>query len=375
MRKSWIHHAKGQVPRQAHVAVPGGLKEEEIGRGGFQGRVAEIYRMHEPTSWVRVEGDWAPGDVDGEQLDPADRRDARGGRTRLWWNDDLAVSVSRRSEPQPFYFRNADADEMWFVHRGEGTLETELGPLEFGPGDYLLVPKGITQRLVPRTRDNYFLHVESAGEIGFVEHTLLGRHNPYDPDVIGVPEPKALSAEAGREYELRVQRDGQITAFFFRTHPIDVVGWKGDLFPFRFHNTDFRPVTADRNHVPPTAFSLFQAEGWVLCNFVPHPFQRDRQAPRLPYYHRNVDYDEIGFLHAGMVDGVPMEGTSIMWHPRGAVHGPGEEVRAMADEQWQEIGINDIQAVNIDAVRPLQMAAEARSALRAHVQLTHGRRG
>ena len=372
MKNSWIHHAKGQSPRQAHIRVPKGLKEEEIGRGGFQGRVAEVYRVNEPTRWVRVEGDFAPGDVDGEKIAAPDARDPRAGRAVLWRNDDLKVSVSQRREPLPYYFRNADADELWFVHRGEGTLETEFGPLEYGPGDYLAVPKGITQRIAPRTTDNYLLHIESAGEIEFVEHTNLGRHNPYDPDVIEVPEPKELTGAPGQEYELRVQRDGQITAFFFDTHPIDVVGWKGDLFPFRFHNTDFRPVVADRNHVPPTAFALFRAPGWILCNFVPHPFQRDREATRLPYYHRNVDYDEIGFLHSGKVDGVPMQGTSIMWHPRGAVHGPGEALRTFADEHWVEVGINDIQAVNIDAIRPLKMSAEARAALRAHVQLTHG---
>lgn len=373
MKNSWIHHAKGQYARQAHIRIPQGLKEEEVGRDGFQGRVAELYRKNEPTRWVRVEGEYAPGDVDGEKITVDDEKDPSAGRAVLWHNDDIIVSVSQRREPQPYYFRNADADELWFIHRGEGTLETEFGPLEFAPGDYLVVPKGITQRIAPRTSDNYFLHIESVEEIAFAEHELLGRHNPFDPDVIEVPEPKALSETAGEEYELRVQRDGEITAFFFDTHPIDVVGWKGDLFPFRFHNTDFRPVTADRNHVPPTAFALFRMESWTLCNFVPHPFQRDPEAPRLPYYHRNVDYDEIGFLHAGMVDGIPMEGTSIMWHPRGAVHGPGEEVRRWAGDNWVEVGINDIQAVNIDTVRPLKMSQQARAALRHHVQLTVGK--
>jgi homogentisate 1,2-dioxygenase len=269
----------------------------------------------------------------------------------------------------PYFFRNADADELWFVHRGEGTFETEFGPLEFRPGDYVVLPKGVTHRCVPQTRDNYFLHVASRGEISFIEHTNLGRHNPYDPDVIGVPEPKAMTGDGRAEYEVRVRRDGRETAFFYAYHPFDVVGWKGDLFPFRFHNTDFRPVTADRNHVPPSAFGLFQADGWVLCNFVPNPMQRDPEASRLPYYHRNMDYDEIGFLHGGSVAGQPMEGTTIMWHPRGAVHGPGEEARAMAAQFWREIDVNDIQAVNIDAVRPLEIAPEASAAKRDHVQL------
>ncbi len=373
MKNSWFHLTRGQVPRQAHVGVPKGLKEEEIGRGGFQGRVAEVYRLNEPVGWVRVEGDGAPGDVDGEKLEPADQHDARGDATKLWWNADLVVSVSRRSEAMPWYWRNADGDELWFVHRGEGTCETEFGPLEFRPGDYLVLPKGVTFRIAPRTRDNYFLHLESRAEIGFVEHPTLGRHNPYDPDVIGVPDPKPHTGDPGREYELRVKRDGRTTSFWFPWHPIDVVGWKGDLFPFRFHNTDFRPVVADRNHVPPTAFGLFHAEGWVLCNFVPHPVQMDREAARLPYYHRNVDYDEIGFLHAGTLGGAPMAGTSIMWHPRGAVHGPGEAARAGAEAAWDLVRGDDLEAVNIDAVRPLTVTPAARAALRDQVQLLTGK--
>ena len=370
MKNSWIHLVRGQAPRQAHVAVPKGLKEEELGRGGFHGRVANLYRVNEPTGWVRVEGEFAPGDVDGERVDTTDRGSARGRPTRLFWNDDVVVSASRRSEPMTWFARNSDADELWFVHRGEGTLETEFGPLEFRAGDYLVVPKGVTHRLVPVTKDNYFLHLESRGEIGLIEHPNLGRHNPYDPDVITAPEPKAMQGDGRAEYELRVQRAGRITSFFYPQHPFDVVGWKGDLFPFRFHNTDFRPVIADRNHVPPAAFGLFCADGWVLCNFVPSPLQRDREASRLPYYHRNVDYDEIGFLHAGSIAGQPMEGTTIMWHPRGAVHGPGEAARQMAEQFWTEIGTNDIQAVNVDCVRPLQVSPEAMAAKRDHVQLT-----
>jgi homogentisate 1,2-dioxygenase len=374
MRNQWIHLARGETPRQAHVAVPKGIKEEEIGRGGFQGRVANLYRRNEPTGWVRVEGEFAPGDVDGERIQTGDQRDPRGEATALWHNDDLVVSVSRRREPMPFFLRDADADQLWFVHRGEGTLETEFGPLEFRPGDYLVLPKGVTYRIAPRTQDNYLLQLRSRGEIDFIEHTQLGRHNPYDPDVIGVPEPKPYDGDGRGEYEVRVLRDGRATSFFYAAHPFDVVGWKGDLFPFRFHNTDFRPVIADRNHVPPSAYGLFRAEGWVLCNFVPAPMQRDREASRLPYYHRNMDYDEIGFLHAGSVAGVPMEGTTIMWHPRGATHGPGEEARAMAEQFWQEVAMNDIEAVNVDALRPLRMAPEAFAAKRDHAQLTTGRR-
>lgn len=370
--KSWIHLSKGEVPRQAHVRVPSGLKEEEIGRGGFQGRVAEMYRRHEPTAWTRVEGDFAPLDLDGQLVDASDRTDARGLPTRCFYNDDLVISVSRRTEPMPYWLRNADGDEIWFTHRGEGVVETEFGPLEFKAGDYIVLPKGVTFRVVPRTCDNYFLHIESTGEISLAEHTLLGRHNPYDPTVLGIPEPAPCNDDGRSEYEVRVKRSGMFTSFFYAHHPLDVVGWKGDLFPFRFHNLDFRAVVSDRNHVPPTAFALFQGPGWVICNFVPRPAEMERGTARLPYYHRNMDYDEIGFLHDGTMMGAPMLKATFMVHPRGAVHGPGEEARAMAEQHWDAISYYDLQAVNIDALRPLVITAEARATARSAVQLIRG---
>lgn len=372
--KSWIHQSKGQVPRQAHVNIPKGLKEEEIGRGGFQGRVAEVYRLNEPTGWKRVVGEFAPMDLDGSKIGAADQNDPNGAPTRAFYNDDLTISISRRCEPTPYYFRNADGDMLYFIHRGQGTFETEFGPLTFRPGDYIVLPKGITYRLVPETRDNYFLVCESRGEIQLVDYAGLGRHNPYDPTVIDVPEPKAMTGNPQqKEWEVRVKRAGTHTSFFYDHHPMDVVGWKGDLFPFRFHNKDFRPVVADRNHVPPSAFMLFQASGWVLCNFVPHPAQRERGALRLPYYHRNMDYDEIGFIHAGTMGGNPLHGATIMVHPRGSVHGPGEDAREAADANWDNFHEHDIQAVNIDTERPLIMTPEARATARDQVQLIAGK--
>ncbi len=372
--KSWIHHNKGLTPKQAHVNLPEGTKEEEIGRGGFLGPVAELYRKHEPTGFIRVEGDGAPGDVDGTKIDAPDRTDARGDATRCFFNDDVTVSISRRSLPMPFFYRDADGDTLYFVHKGTGVLETEFGPLDFAPGDYLVIPKGVTFRVVPETRDNYLLVMQTAGAIELVDFAHLGRHNPYDPTVIGVPEPKAYADEGQKEWEVRVRRDGRHTSFFYDRHPIDTLGWKGDLFPFRFHNTDFRPVTADRNHIPPSAFGLFKGAGFWVCNFVPHPAQMERGVLRLPYYHRNVDYDEIGFLHAGTMGGNPIEEATIMWHPRGSTHGPGEAARAAADAAWDSFKLHDIQAVNIDTERPLKVSEAARAAMRDQVQLITGGR-
>ncbi|MCA9771822.1 MAG: homogentisate 1,2-dioxygenase [Myxococcales bacterium] len=359
--RSWIHHSKGQVPKQAHVAIPKGLKEDEIGRKGFQGRIAELYRLHEPTAWVRVEGDHKPWDLDGAQLAPKDLTDPRGDPVQVFYNDDLSIEVSRRAEPMPYWYRNCDADDLFFVHRGTGHFETEFGPLDYEPGDYIVLPKGVTYRVVPDGRDNYFLLIRATAEIEFPDYGGLGRHAPFDPALIEIPDPKAYEGNGAREYEVRCKLGGTFTSFFYNHHPMDVVGWKGDLFPFRFNMRDYRPIFSDHQHLPPSAHMIFQGKGFVVVNFLPRPAERQRDVERLPWYHRNPDYDEVGFVHAGSLMGAAMEPATFMMHPQGIHHGLGEDFRKMMDEQWQEIVYLDWKIVNIDTEKVLKLSPEARA--------------
>jgi len=155
---------KGKSTTQAHVALPQGTFEEEHGRKGFYGRSAHLYHAHPPTNWIRFEGKLRPHCFDLNLLRPSDGNDPRGAPLAFLGNNDVKVSVSRRSVPMPFYYRNADGDELYFVHRGEGVVETDFGPLEFEKGDYLVLPRAMTYRVVPRTLDNFFLIIESKGQ-------------------------------------------------------------------------------------------------------------------------------------------------------------------------------------------------------------------
>src|SRR5258707_78802 len=148
---------KGKTTKQAHVGLPEGTYEEEHGRRGFYGRSAHLYHAHPPTNWVRFEGKLRPHCFDLNLLQPSDLNDADGEPAAFLGNHDIKLSVSRRSTPMPFYFRNADGDELIFVHRGEGVIETDFGPLTFEKGDYLVVPRAVTYRIVPLTTDNFFL--------------------------------------------------------------------------------------------------------------------------------------------------------------------------------------------------------------------------
>ena len=144
-----IHYSKGRVPRQAHVSIPVGLFEEEHGREGFAGRVSQFYRLHPPTEWTRIEGPLRPRGINTYALNTPDRRDPQGMPLRVFYNDDAAISISRRSETMPYCFRNADGDELHFIHKGEGLLRSDYGPLRYEEGDYILIPKGTSYQIVP----------------------------------------------------------------------------------------------------------------------------------------------------------------------------------------------------------------------------------
>ena len=186
---------KGKVATQAHVGLPEGTFEEEHGRKGFYGKSAHLYHTHPPTGWIRFEGKLRPHCFDLNRLEPPDFADPQGLPVAFLGNQDLKLYVSRRAAPMPFYYRNADGDQLIFVHRGEGTIETDFGPLEFEKGDYIVVPRAVTHRILPDTTDNFFLIVQSRGEFDQPDKGLLGQHALYDPAAITTPEPAIATGE------------------------------------------------------------------------------------------------------------------------------------------------------------------------------------
>ena len=183
-----IQHTKGTVPKQAHVAIPEGLYEEEHGRQGFFGPASQFYHTHPPTDWKRIEGPLRPRAFHAYDLAPTDRDDPRGEPCQVLYNDDVSLSVSQRSEPMPHCFRNGDGDEVHFIHKGRGVLQSDFGPLAYVEGDYLVIPKGTSYRLVPDSRDNFSLIIESRGPVSFPDRAGVGHYAPFDYDVIEVPE-------------------------------------------------------------------------------------------------------------------------------------------------------------------------------------------
>ena len=349
----WV---KGLTSRQAHVGLPPGTVEEEHGRSGFFGAASHLYRLHPPTAWTKAEGPAVHRALDTHRL-PATDDDL--WPTLLLGNAEVNIGFHRRASGRPEFLRNADGDELHFVHRGTGTLRTEYGPLAYREGDYLLVPRGTTFRFEPATPTDTLVVEAYDSALALPERGLLGRHAVFDPAVLEVPEPEAVEEEG--EFVVVVKREGFDTRVTYPFHPCDVVGWKGDVAPLRLNVADIRPVVSPRYHLPPSAHTTFVGEGFVVCTFAPRPVESDPEALRLPFFHRNIDYDEVLFYHRGTFFSRAGIGEGMVtFHPHGLHHGP----QPSAVERDRAAGAApgrtaDEYAVMVDARRPLHLGPAA----------------
>jgi len=342
---------KGKTAQQAHVGLPDGTFEEEHGRRGFYGKSAHLYHLHPPTGWIRFEGKLRPRCIDCNRLRPTDADDPKGTPVPFLGNGDVRLSVSRRKAAMPFYVRNADGDELYFVHRGEGVIETDFGPLSFEPGDYINLPRAVTYRVVPRTEDNFFLIIESKTEFDQPDKGLIGQHALYDPAVIVTPEPEPI-LDGNREWEIRIKAADEYSSVIYPFNPIDVVGWKGDLTAWKLNMRDIRPVMSHRAHLPPSAHTTFVTQGAVVCSFVPRPLEEDPDAVRVPFFHRNTDYDEFIFYHDGsFFSRDNIKAGMVTLHPRGIHHGP--HPKALAGQKGKTH--TDEYAVMLDGLNPIEV--------------------
>jgi homogentisate 1,2-dioxygenase len=349
-----VVHSKGKVSRQAHVAIPGGTFEEEHGRETFFGRASHLYRTHPPTAWTRIEGKLRPRAFNLNELKPADLTDAEAHWGLVAGNPDVRLYVSRLSAPMSYFLRDADGDVCYFIHRGTGTVETDYGPLTFNEGDYVIIPKGTTHRVVPKGDDNFLFVIEGSGEFHLPDRGLMGKHAIFDPGVLQVPEPDPHD-EAG-EFEVRVKRDGAFTSLWFAWHPLDVVGWQGDLSPVKLNILDHRPVYSPSYHMPPSAHCTFANDGFVICSFVPRPLEEDPDVLKVPFYHANIDADEVLFYHSGnFFSRVGIDEGYMTLHPQGVHHGP----QPAAIEASKSKTRTDEVAVMVETHTPLEISEEA----------------
>jgi homogentisate 1,2-dioxygenase len=349
--------AQGVHSPQPHVDVPDGTYEEEHGRQGFSGRASHLYHRHPPTGWLRIEGGLKPRAYHATKLEG----EAFGQPRFILENSDAKLGIAKLAAPMEGFARNADGEEVRFIHEGEGVLETDYGDVNYRRGDYAVIPRGTTYRFVPKAKDVHFV-IESASEIQLPDRGMLGRHAQFDYQVMRTPvlppAERKSGANANGEYELRIKREGEWTRVFYPWNPMNAAGWKGDLTPWVLNVDDIRPVISPRYHLPPTVHTTFVARNFVICSFLPRPLESEPGAMKVPFYHRNIDFDEVLFYHAGNFFSREGIGAgAITFHPQGIHHGPHPNAAKNAADKpaTEEI------AVMVDTYRPLHPARDAAS--------------
>ena len=367
------YHHLGQLPRKHHIQFrkpDGSLYAEELfSTRGFSGPMSTLYYHYAPTE---VSGWEDRGSVKPVYLEdgPLHHRhlktrlmepfgDAVTGRVLLLGNQDLEWNQVLVAEQMEHYFKNADGDECLFIHDGEGTLESLFGTVEFVPGDYLVIPRGCTYRLVFKSLPVRMLAIVSYGPIEVPkryrnEYGQLLEHAPFKERDFRAPAELPVYDQR-QPSQVLIRARNRLTLYTYPFHPFNVVGWDGYVYPYAFNIRDFQPITG-RLHMPPPIHQTFAGHNFVVCSFCPRMLDWDPQAIPVPYNHSNVDSDEVLYYcndKFGSRKGI--EEGSITLHPLGIPHGPqpGAVEASLGAKFTEEL------AVMVDTFHPFKITANA----------------
>ncbi len=368
-----FYHTLGQIPPKRHTIFKkpdGSLYYEQLfGTIGFDGMATNSYHHHRPTQVKAIQGsrNVAPTiaidsniqsyKLHGFQVTPT--ADYLASRKCVLLNHAVAIELAAPQQSMTSYFyKNADADELLFVHRGSGTLRTHLGNIDFAYGDYLLIPRGTIYALDFSTTDNRLLIVASNRPIYTPKRYRnwfgqLLEHAPYCERDLRPPTVLESHDQEG-DFLIKVKKQDTLFDMVYATHPFDVVGYDGYNFPYAFSIHDFEPITG-RIHQPPPVHQTFETDAFVVCSFVPRLYDYHPQSIPAPYHHSNIDSDEVIYY----VDGDFMSRNDIApghlsLHPAGIPHGPhpGAIERSIGKTSTEEI------AVMVDTFQPLKITQE-----------------
>ena len=358
--RRYVHYPilRGESSRQAHVDLPQGSYEREMSKEGFFGPAAFFYHRHPPTAWESFEGPLRPHAFDLRQL--ADRAPSLWDAPVLLSNRHCEMRYWHLDKPMEALLRNADGDQLLFIHQGHADFFCDFGHLAVEPGDYLILPRGTMWRLVPHA-PMAILAVEATGSsFTLPDRGLLGPHALFDPAVMDVPDIDAafLAQQHEERTELFIKRLGRRTVQVYPFNPLDCLGWHGELSVWRLNVRHIRPVMSHRYHLPPSAHTTFMADRFVVCTFAPRPIESDPQALKVPFFHNNDDYDEVIFYHAGDFFSRDNIAPGMMtYHPAGFTHGP--HPKALKGMLTPARTMTDEYAVMIDTRDPLEIGEGA----------------
>jgi homogentisate 1,2-dioxygenase len=353
---------EGTASRQAHADLPQGTFEREISKEGFFGPAAFFHHRHPPTGWVEFEGPLRPHAFDLNKFDQD--QSSPWQSAEILRNAHVSVRVWNAGASMDHLARNADGDELLFVHRGAGEFHCDYGHLTLAAGDYVVIPRGTMWRieLQDPQQPMFVLLVEATNaSYSLPDKGLLGAHAIFDPAMLDVPQMDAAFVAQqtdDRNWQVRVKRNNAISTVTYPFNPLDATGWHGDLSVVRINVKDIRPVASHRYHLPPSAHTTFVGNRFVICTFVPRPFETDPGALKVPFFHNNDDYDEVLFYHAGdFFSRDNIKPGMMTLHPCGFTHGP--HPKALKNMLVQAKPATDEYAVMIDARDTLEITEAA----------------
>jgi homogentisate 1,2-dioxygenase len=369
-----LYHKLGDFPQKRHTQFEkpnGGFYYEQLfGTEGFHGHSSLSYHVHRPTqvkeilNSYSVEPKIAIGKniksllFKGFELKP--ENDFLDSRKAMLVNKDCIIGLAAPKESlRNYFYKNADADEMLFIHRGKGKLRTMLGNIPFEYGDYLIIPRGIIYQIDFETEDNRLFYVESYSPFYTPKRykNQSGQHLEHSPFCVRdfiLPNELETYDEKG-DFLIKIKKEGMIHEVVYATHPFDVVGWDGYNFPYGFSIHNFEPITG-RVHQPPPVHQTFETAAFVVCSFCPRLYDYHPKAIPAPYNHSNIDSDEVLYYVDGdFMSRNNIEQGHITLHPKGIPHGPapGAMERSIGHKETQEL------AVMVDTFRPLMVTEEA----------------
>jgi homogentisate 1,2-dioxygenase len=368
------YHKAGTIPHKRHTQFrkPNGelYSEQLFSTEGFSSDYSLLYHTHAPTIITKTE---TPYDVfpkiaeekmlkhrslEGFKIKP--EKDFLESRKAILVNNDCHIVLAApKQSTKDYFYKNADADEMIFIHEGKGKLLTQYGELSFAYGDYLVIPRGTIYQIHFDTEENRLFIVESFSPIRFPKryqskYGQLLENSPFCERDIRAPQHLQTIDEKG-DFVIKTKKKGRMYHIHYGFHPFDVIGWDGCCYPFAFSIHDFEPITG-RVHQPPPVHQTFEAHNFVVCSFVPRLYDYHPDAIPAPYNHSNIDSDELLYY----VDGDFMSRKNVTrgmltLHPGGIPHGPhpGAVEKSIGAKETKEL------AVMVDTFHPLQLTEEA----------------
>jgi homogentisate 1,2-dioxygenase len=353
--------SEGLSSRQAHADIPAGTYEREISKEGFFGPAAHLYHRHPPTGWVEFTGPLQPHAFDCVKLTVP--HVSPWLAPVLFRNGSTQIRFWRLAASMPELARNADGDQLLFVHQGEGALFCDYGHLPIEAGDYVLLPRGTMWRIDARAPLAILCIEATNSSYELPDRGLLGPHAIFDQAVLDTPKIDAAflaQQSSSARWAVDVKRRDLQSRIVYPFNPLDAVGWHGDLCVARLNVRDIRPLMSHRYHLPPSAHSTFIASRFVVCTFAPRPFETDPGALKVPFFHNNDDYDELLFYHAGnFFSRDNIHPGMVTLHPGGFTHGP--HPKALKNMLTQSKPATDEYAVMVDTRDPLEVAPAAQA--------------